>query len=291
MFQPFEKILVTGAGGFIGSRLVPYLRNKSGAQVTALKRSSCDLTNQSDVSMMFSEHSPDCIFHLAAVGVSHARSNDSAVVDENLVMMKNMAKQLNDQTTMIIAGSMAEYGGAGVFGENDACSPETEYGKAKLAVTELAAELVGSSHPRICVARLFGVYGPGEASYRLFPGLIDGLLQDRTVELSDGMQRRDFIHVDDVCKVFWKLACCEQLPPLVNVGTGTAIRLKEICEWIADGLGKSRKLLGFGMRHRSPGDADLIAADVSLLSQLTGKTPPQRLCSDSNLTELFEINR
>lgn len=286
----FENILVTGAGGFIGSRLVSLLESRSDCNVKPLLRSGCDLSDAQSVAKMLQEYSPDCIFHLAAVGVSHARANDSSVVDENLTMFRNLVQHCPEGTTIIVAGSMAEYGGEGKFSESDHCQPETEYGKAKLEVTKLAIQLARKGQLRICVARLFGVYGPGEASYRLFPSLINGLLANEAVELSDGKQRRDFVHVDDVCDCLWRLASGQRpLPPVVNLGCGVAVHVKDVCHWIADGLGKGRDKLGFGLRHRSPGDADMIEADTSLLYEVLEMKPPQRLQANMDVRKLFEL--
>lgn len=291
LHRKFERILVTGAGGFIGSRLVAFLNSKTDADINPLLRSTCDLSDSNAVFKLLEDYSPDCIFHIAAVGVSHARANDATVINENLKLIQNLAHGCTAETTMIVAGSMAEYGGQGKFRESDVCKPETEYGKAKLAVTNFANELAKTGAMRICVARLFGVYGPGELSYRLFPSLINGLMDDQTVELSDGKQSRDFIHVDDVCDCLLRLASSEseKLPAILNLGSGRALCLRDVCTWICDGLGKSREKLGFGLRHRSPGDADLIEADVRQLQAILGFLPPQRLEEGMDVREIFEL--
>ena len=286
----FKKILVTGAGGFIGRRMMRWLEKNSSAQLLGATRATCDLSSHESVGSTLASFSPDCIFHLAATGVSHARANDQSVINENMTMLKNIIEHSGENTALIITGSMSEYGGAGTFKETDSCNPETEYGKAKLAIAQYVDQLEGSTSRRICVARLFGVYGPGESANRLFPSLIRGLLANETVALSDGKQCRDFVHVDDVCEYLFRLASCEtELPGLVNLGTGQAVKVRDVCLWVAEGLNKNDQLLDFGARERSPGDADLITADVGRLKSILGSVPPQRLEQNMNVRTLFGL--
>ena len=289
--EKFKKILVTGAGGFIGARLMCWLERNTSAQLMGVTRAICDLSRSDSAARTFADFSPDCVFHLAATGVSHARANDQSVIGENMTMLKNVIEHCDNNATLIIAGSMSEYGGSGTFKETDVCDPDTEYGKAKLAIAQFAGQLDGSTSRRICVARLFGVYGPGEPKNRLFPSLINGLLASEPIALSDGEQHRDFIHVDDVCNYLLRLAACDSLlPNLINLGTGQAVQIKDVCNWVAEGLKKDPKLLGFGERNRSPGDADFISADVTRLKSLLGSAPHQRLCQKMNVRRLFEIS-
>ena len=105
----------------------------------------------------------------------------------------------------------------------------------------------------------------------------------------DGLQRRDFIHIDDVCEGLVRLSTVRGHEDglLVNMGTGVALSVRDVSRWIAAAVDADESLLQFGARQRSPGDADLIAADVSRLRETLRWVPPQRLQAGLDIGELF----
>lgn len=285
-----KTIVVTGANGFIGKHLCAFLKSSTNHKVIGLTRSDVNLMDASATADKLRDISPDYVFHLAATGVSHERANDPTVIDENVSILTNVAEGCTPRTTLVVAGSMSEYGGSGTFSEDDPCTPKTAYGQSKLAVTKRACEIADANGLKVCVVRLFGVYGSGENANRLFPSLLRELRADRVVQLSDGLQSRDFIHVKDVCEFLWLLAkkLDGHSPLVVNLGTGQAVSIKNVCQWIAAELSKPAELLGFGLRVRSPGDADIMCANVETLHNILGQTPPQRLRSGVTVKDLFD---
>ena len=270
--------MVTGAGGFIGRRLVQTLA-REGAEVCGWTRQDIDLLDRAAVVAAMDAVRPSAIFHLASAGVGAERAHDPKVIAEDVAMTGALLAAAPRGSRLVVTGSMAEYGRGGRHGEDDRCDPRTAYAIARLAAGSLALAYAEKYGLAVTVARLFGVYGPGEAPQRLFPQLVESLSAGRAVPLSDGLQRRDFIHVDDVCRTLIAIAATPAAggPPIVNVGTGKAVRVRDAAEWIADALAVPRALLEFGARQRSPGDEDLLEADVTRLSALLGAAPPQRL--------------
>ncbi len=271
-------VLVTGAGGFIGRRLVAALE-RTGADAVGWTRGDVDLLDRAAVAAAMDRVRPATIFHLASSGVSAARAHDPGVIGEDVAMTDAILAAAPRGARLVVTGSVSEYGRSGRHHEDDRCEPRTCYGIARLAAGALATAYAARSGLHVTIARLFGVYGPGESPRRLFPMLIEDLSAGRSVALSDGAQRRDFVHVDDACQALLAVADAPAAtcPPIVNVGTGHAVRLREVCEWVADTLGASRELLQFGARDRSPGDEDLLEADPGRLAALVGSPPPQRL--------------
>lgn len=271
-------VLVTGAGGFIGRRLVGTLA-RGAADVTGWTRQDVDLLDSAAVAAAMAALRPATIFHLASAGVGAARAYDPRVIAEDTAMTGALLAAAPRGSRLVVTGSMAEYGRGGRHREEDRCDPTTAYAIARLAAGSLARAYAERHGLAVTVARLYGVYGPGEAPQRLFPHLIESLSAGRPIALSDGLQRRDFIHVDDACRALIAIAAAPPggCPPLVNVGTGRAVRVRDAAEWIADAIGAPRALLQFGARQRSPGDEDLLEADVTRLAALLGAAPPQRL--------------
>ena len=270
-------VIVTGAGGFIGRRLVAML-HADGVEAVGWTRDTVDLRNADAVAAAIDAAAPRLLFHLASSGVSPKRQTEHCVADDT-AMAAAIVAALPPGAVLVQAGSMAEYGRAGRLTETDAARPTNIYGRAKLAASRQVIEQGPARGATVTVARIFGAYGPGEAPGRLIPNLVDRLGRGEPIPLSDGLQRRDFVHVDDICRTLIDLAALrtDATARIVNVGTGIAIPVREVCERIADALGADRSLLHFGQFPRRETDEDLLEADIAVLTALLGKAPPQRL--------------
>jgi nucleoside-diphosphate-sugar epimerase len=267
-------ILVTGAGGFVGRHLVHWLR-ELGREVVAWTRSDADLLDSESVRAGLAEVRPASIFHLAA-GPARGVDEPWTAARAEVAMLDNVIAAMDRGCRLIHTGSVAEYGYAGRFDELAPRRPSTCYGFGKAAATDraLAARLVHGLDIR--VARLFGVYGPGEAPQRLLPHLISLLSRGSKVPLSDGTQVRDFVHVADVCEALLAIAETDSMEiPVVNVGTGIGLTVRTVCESVADILGADRGLLEFGAVPRRSVDEDVLVADPSRLARIA-RVPPQR---------------
>ena len=179
---------------------------------------------------------------------------------------------------------MAEYGRTGRLTETDSGAASSVYGRAKLASTQRALGDGAARGLRVRIARIFGAYGPGEPAGRLIPALIERLGRGEPIALSDGEQRRDFVHVDDICQALIGLAMIEKAPPafVVNIGTGVAVSIRFASERIARALGANSDLLRFGATPRRATDEALLEADTAQLIALLGTAPPQRLLEEDD---------
>ena len=175
-----EPVAITGARGFIGQRLAAIL-TLQGVDVRCWSRPEVDLQDPFSVLAAVNRDLPRTVFHLASAGVSSARANDPAVIFADLQMMRCLLSSLHKETRLIYAGSMSEYGKAGILAEADRCTPSTAYAVAKLAAGSLGAAYFPQKNVTFCHARLFGVFGPNEAPQRLFPFLLRSLEQKKPV--------------------------------------------------------------------------------------------------------------
>ncbi|WP_293700636.1 MULTISPECIES: NAD-dependent epimerase/dehydratase family protein [unclassified Sphingopyxis] len=275
--------LITGAAGFVGRRLVEALRAQ-GQEVYAWTRNDGDLRDSEVVRAALGQIRPTCVYHLASTPPGSGDENWYRIADEQQ-MVANLAYALPDQGRLIYAGSMAEYGQSGTLFEYQQCTPDTCYGCAKFSASTLALSLRMLHGFDIRVARLFGVYGPGEASARLLPTLIAKLGRGEAVALSDGAQLRDFIHIDDVCSLLARYAAepMQSAPAVSNIGTGEGISVRQVCERVAEVMGADSALLRFGAIPRRSVDKDRLVANVDQM-KLFAPVPPQRWL-DHDLSE------
>ena len=281
------EILITGSGGFIGKNLCNFLKYRNYSILNPSKN-ELDLSNSNSVKNYFKLNDPKIIFHLASVGISREENKNRELNYQNVLMVKNIVKNIPPDCRLVISGSMAEYGGSGTFRESDICNPTTEYAKSKLAITNYCLNKDNISKDiRIC--RIFGAYGFGELGPRLFPYLLKCSKEKTTCYLSDGKQKRDFIHVIDICICLLKIALKdkEECKKLINIGTGKAIEVKYVIKKFAESYEINPHLLKFNAVDRSPGDADLICANVDMLRSLINFVPPQRLQDYKDLKSLF----
>lgn len=264
-----RPVLVTGAGGFIGGRMRGWLERRS-IPVAGWTRAEVDLEDPAAVAAVMTALDPAIVLHLAAVP-ARAQDTDWRLIARETAMLDALAGAMQGDAVLVYCGSMAEIGHPGTHDEAVPCRPQTLYGMAKYAATNRALALAGMDRT-VRVARLFGVYGPGEGASRLIPSLVSRLSRGDPAPLSDGQQIRDFVHVDDVCSALWAIATATgaDVPPLLNVGTGQGISVADVCRAVASVLNADPALLEFGAIERRHVDENELVACTRRLRQATG---------------------
>jgi len=267
------SLLVTGASGFVGARLVR-LALQRGHTVAALVGPDshlhrlehllgdvdlirADITDRRALDRVAATVRPDACVHLAAAGAVVRQDDLDALLAANAVAPAHLAAALARAgcRRLVIAGSSSEYGPVdGVMDEASAPHPDDFYGVTKLAGGLLAA-VTGARHGlETAQLRLFSVYGPGEDPRRLVPSVVRGLLAGQPIGLTPGAQVRDFVYVDDVAEALLAAVGRPALATLtVNVGTGVQTSVRELCHLAADLIG-GHHLLRFGAVAYRPGE-------------------------------------
>lgn len=281
------KVVVTGATGFVGRACVAAL-GASGLAHEAWGHARCDLREPQAVREALRDARPTHVLHLAAAGVLPLDARKPSVATDNVAMAASLLEAAEGlDLAFVVAGTMAEYGATerDQLDERAPTTPTNPYGIGKLA-----ASLLFAAHPRACIARLFGVYGPGELPHRLFPAVIAAAHERRSLPMSDGLQVRDFIHVTDVADVLVALLRIADPPRVVNVGTGVGRTVRDVSERVLRAAGGEASLLAFGARPRHATDVDRLVADTTLLERTLGRIPPSRL-RDEDLDALVSSYR
>jgi nucleoside-diphosphate-sugar epimerase len=124
-------------------------------------------------------------------------------------------------------------------------------------------------------ARLFTVYGPGEHAGRLLPALLAARAASGPIELSAGLQRRDFTYVDDVAEGLLRLGLLPE--PLaegaLNLATGRLASVRDFALAAAGVLGIDERRLQFGALPTRPEEMAHDPVSVRRLGDLVGWTP------------------
>jgi nucleoside-diphosphate-sugar epimerase len=122
------------------------------------------------------------------------------------------------------------------------------------------------SRGRVAWLRFFPLYGPWEDERRLVPSMAGKLLRGECAELSNGEQRRDFLHVEDVARAVCTVAESD-LEGVVNIGSGNAPSVAEIARMLAQKIGRP-ELLKLGVIPYCAGESMHIQADNRKLLSL-----------------------
>jgi len=247
------RALVTGGGGFVGSRLAERLE-ADGHDVFVARRNEYDLTTMDAAARLFAAAQPELVFHLAAEvgGIGANRANPGRYWYANLMMGAHVLEQarLHDVDKLVIAGTVCSYPKHTPvpFSEDELWNgfPEetnAPYGVAKKAVLVGAQAYRQQYGLRAAYLLPANLYGPRdnfhETNAHVIPDLIRKMLEgrDEIVLWGDGTPTREFLYVDDCVEGLVLAAERWDGPEPVNLGTGEEISIRDLAELVADVTG------------------------------------------------------
>jgi UDP-glucose 4-epimerase len=236
-----QNALVTGASGFIGSRLADGLL-EAGAIVHAASRSerasaeirwlTTDVCDSQAARALVHELKPDLIFHLAS-HVSGSRDLDVVLptVRANFLSTVNLLLAAAEVGCgrFLLAGSLEE-----PDEEDRDPAPVSPYAAAKFAGGAYARMFHRLYGVPVVLLRIFMVYGPGQRDEtKLVPYVITSLLRGESPALSNGTRPVDWVYVDDVVDALIASASSDAVVgETVDVGSGTLTPIRAVVEEI-----------------------------------------------------------
>lgn len=212
------RILVTGAGGFIGTHLVPKLVEQ-GYDVFALERYVtgrytqfardiitlyADITDFHSTRQAVAESRPDVLIHLAAISAnSYAYNHPHEVLNTNYLGTVNLAeacmRELPSFQHFLYAGSSEEYGSNPnpPFTEESQVLPHSPYAVAKVASDLYLRYLHRAYGFPATVLRCFNTFGRKDNKHFAVEKVVTQALQGKEIHMGDPTPVRDFMYVDD----------------------------------------------------------------------------------------------
>lgn len=242
-------MLVTGAGGFIGSHLCRRLL-AAGAEVhgtsrrqrsgSGLRWHRLDVADREAVAELITVLKPEIIFHLAS-HVAGSRDQEAVLPTFHGNLLSTV--YLLDAATrvgcrrFVQAGSLEEV----ALGE-PLTTPASPYAAAKAAASSYCRMFHELYRTPVVLARIFMVYGPAQQDLRkLIPYVILSLLRGREVRLSSGTRPVDWIYVDDVVDGLVRAARAQGAEgQRIDLGSGELVTIQTL-------VGKLYRLLAPGV--------------------------------------------
>jgi len=275
-----SRVLLTGASGFIGRHALDALAS-TGHEVHAVARKAgpdapgvtwheADLLEGCEV---VADVEPEVLLHLAWYaehGKFWSAPENVRWVEASLALMRAFVAVGGRRVAM--AGTCAEYEWSrDVYPEDSPCRPATLYGAAKHGLHVVASALAEQEGLSLAWGRLFFLYGPFEAPTRFFSSLTASLLRGERAKMTEGSQRRDFMHAADAGAALAALAD-SPLTGAVNIASGVGVTMLELAQAIALHAG-STDLLDVGALPSRDGEPRSLVADVTRLRGELGWLP------------------
>jgi NAD dependent epimerase/dehydratase len=296
-----QKILVTGADGFIGSHLVEYLV-RLGHEVRALVLynsfnswgwlDSCapDVVGKFEVfagdirdphGVRVAMQDCDVVLHLAAlIGIPYSYHSPDTYVDTNIKGTLNVLQAGRDLgVSQIIHTSTSEVYGSAQFVPITEVHPlegQSPYSASKIGADQMAFAFHRSFNMPVTILRPFNTYGPRQSARAVIPTVITQLaVGEGPIRLGSVHPTRDFSHVNDTVNGFVSAIGIERtFGEVINLGSGFEVSIETTVQMIEEIMGVTTDVQTHEERVRPPlSEVDRLWADTSKAKELLGWQP------------------
>jgi NAD dependent epimerase/dehydratase len=260
------SVVVTGAGGFIGSHLVERLLDL-GANVTAFVRYNS--RNDLGVLQLIGERKRqlnivagdirdletvrnvvkdgDVLFHLAAlVGIPYSYVHASEAIKVNAIGTLNVLTATKDKgLRKVVITSTSEVYGSALYtpiDERHAKQPQSPYSASKIAADAFALSFYYAFDLPVAIVRPFNTYGPRQSDRAIIPTIIAQALTKEEIHIGNTSVTRDFTFVSDTVEGMIRVAESDSaMGQEINLGSGREISIGDLAALIT-------RLIGNGVR-------------------------------------------
>jgi NAD dependent epimerase/dehydratase len=293
-----KRVLVTGAGGFIGSHLVSALL-QTGCRVRALVRYNGkgswghleELTPElrrrvdvrlGDVTDPFFVRELvagcDLVYHLAAlIGIPYSYHAPASYVAVNTVGTLNVLEACRrEKTERVIITSTSEVYGTARFTpitEEHPLQGQSPYSASKIAADKLAESYFCSFDLPVVILRPFNTYGPRQSARAVIPTVLTQALSGAPeIRLGNLEPKRDLTFVDDTARAFVLAGTAPDVEgEVIHFGQGEAFSVGEIAQRCLDAAGSKARTVRDAERQRpDKSEVGLLLCDPTRAQQRLG---------------------
>lgn len=295
-----RQVLVTGAGGFIGSHLAEVLV-REGGRVRALVRYNSrndwgmlealepDLRQGMDIlrgdirdSAFVRRAVRGCevVFHLAAlIAIPYSYMAPQSFVDTNVIgTLYVLQACLEERVGRLVHTSTSEVYGTAQYepiDESHPLHPQSPYAATKVGADKLAESFYHSFDLPVSIVRPFNTYGPRQSARAVIPTIAVQAMTDHVVQLGALDTRRDLTFVADTVRGF--LAVAESpgtVGEVVNLGTSRSVAIRDLVDVIGRVIGKTLEISSDPQRLRPErSEVESLLASYDKVERLAGWRP------------------
>jgi NAD dependent epimerase/dehydratase len=295
-----KSVLVTGAGGFIGSHLTERLLDL-GADVKAFVKYNSrnnwgllellskenlervdvimgDLKDPDAVRQAMRE--VDVLFHLGAlIAIPYSYLHPRETVETNVMGTFNvMASAREYEVEKIIHTSTSEVYGTAQYVPIDEKHPlqgQSPYSASKIGADKIAESFFLSYSVPVATIRPFNTYGPRQSARAIIPTIISQALARREVHLGSIRPTRDFTFVSDTVEAYIRVAeSHESAGVVLNIGSNLDISIGDLAKKIIEIIDPSIEIVVDEKRMRKTGsEVEKLRADNTIAQNLLGWKP------------------
>ena len=257
-----KKVLVTGAGGFIGSHLTERLVELGCNTRVLVRYNSAGAWGMLDSSVVKEDievilgdvrdrdsvvkasKGVDVVFNLAAlIAIPYSYHAPLSYVQTNIEGALNILQAGRDnEVGRIVQTSTSEVYGTARYvpiDENHPLQGQSPYAATKIGADKLAESFYLSFGLPVAIIRPFNTYGPRQSARAVIPTIITQAQTKSEIKLGSLEPTRDFNYVADTVDGFIKMAECEEaVGQVINVGSGKEISIGELAQTILSLVGK-----------------------------------------------------
>ncbi|MBI5290226.1 MAG: SDR family NAD(P)-dependent oxidoreductase [Chloroflexi bacterium] len=293
-----KTVVVTGAGGFIGSHVVERLV-REGAHVRAMlrytsrgQRGCLDLIPAevlNDVAITLGDvrdfdavrevmRGADAMFHLAAlIGIPYSYEHPQEVIDTNIGGTSNVllaAKEFGTLERVVLTSTSEVYGSAirVPMDEEHPLQAQSPYSATKIAGDALGVSFQRSFGLPVTIVRPFNAYGPRQSARAVIPTIISQAVTGAALKLGTLDTLRDFTFVEDTGRAFVEIGGADAaVGEVVNAGSGREVTIREIVQKVGEITGRDLGVETDEQRLRpSKSEVSRLLSDSSKAEHLAG---------------------
>lgn len=292
-----QKLLLTGANGFVGQHLISALQNSY--QVIGIVHKS-DLKSSENVKYengnildrgfledLIKKYQPDSVVHLAAIAPTWTQDPEN-IFKINLIgtlnlylAIENQKKQNGIDPKIVYVSSAEAYGkttNPEKITEDNPFFPANYYGASKVAADRLSYQMSQSSKLRIVIIRPFNHTGPGQLKGFFVPDMASQIVELENSDKNELMvgnleSIRDISDVRDIVEGYKRILETDPAPgEAFNLCSGKGTKMQDILNMLLSKAKKEIKIVEDPKRMR-PSEVPITVGDNSKFKSLTGWEP------------------